>query len=111
MTKTATINGKLGDVNDVRYTLNSDITVTFDIDDGGYSKVHCADLGIVGVDTTDAKALDEFKRNLIASYETLRMRSQSKQLNAGEIIKFEDLSKLVDRKAYDPHSGLELSVR
>lgn len=111
MTKTANINGKLGDINDVRYKLNSSINVTLDVDASGYSEARCEELGIAGVDMTDARAIDDLKGKIIASYEQLRMKSMYKPLNTQDALKFEDLSRLVNRKAYDPRSELELSIK
>jgi hypothetical protein len=111
MTKTATINGKLGDVNDVRYTLKNNIEVIFDVDGSGYSEARCERLGISGVDMTDAKALDDLRGKIIASYEQLRMKEMYKPLSGKDLRRFENLSYLVDRKAYDPRSELELSPK
>jgi hypothetical protein len=111
MTKTANINGKLGDVNDIRYTLSGNIEVAFSVDGSGYSEAKCGSLGIAGVDLTDAKALDDLKRKIISTYEQLRMKSMYKTLSSVDSSRLEDLSKIVRREAYDPRSELELAAK
>lgn len=111
MTKTANINGKLGDVNDVRYTLKGNIEVVFGVDGSGYSEARCDSLGISGVDMTDAKALDALKTKIIAAYEQLRLKNMYKTLSPSDSAKLDDLSRIVRREAYDPRSELELAVR
>jgi hypothetical protein len=111
MKKTANINGKLGDVNDVRYTLKGNIEVVFGVDGSGYSETRCESLGISGADITDARALDALKTKIIATYEQLRMKRMYKTLSAVDSSRLEDLSTIIRREAYDPRSELELAVR